>query len=331
LEDTIRAAGCPTVINCADDYYNDNVFDACLLAGVNHIDMGGDLVGTRRRMARSAQFKRNGLTVITGCGSVPGIGGVMLRYLSRLFSRLTRVESGFAWDSNKTDFVPPFFLFVVMYELSERAQVLRNGRLTSLPSMSLKRTRAFSGVGRQTVYAVPHPEVWTYKKHFPTIRDATFWAGFPRHSLEVIKALIEVGLNRNKPIATVIDSGDALIHPCDFITAICKEIKFPDGYEESENLWTEVWGRSNGHVAHHKMECIVPPIKGYERFGCNVDTAFPACELAMLVHHRTITERGVFCTESNCIPNALFLERMKQCGFSFRVDGQPCNEFGPHG
>jgi saccharopine dehydrogenase-like NADP-dependent oxidoreductase len=323
IADTIRSANGAVVLDCADDYYADNVFDACLLTSAHHIDFGGDLSGTRRRVARGAQFRAAGLTAVMGCGSVPGIGGAMLGFLSRRCAKITRAESGFAWNSNQHDFVPPFFLFVVMYELSEPAQVLRHGQLRSLPSMSLSRTRKFEGVGRQTVYAVPHPEVWTYKHYYPTIREATFWAGFPKHSLEVIKALIAVGLHRNKPIATVIDTGDVLIHPCDFITAICKEIKFPDSYEESENLWTEVWGRNDGKALHHKMECLVPPIKGYKRYGCNVDTAFPGCVIAEMVRDGEIQTRGVFCTESDALPVDRFLQRMVELGFRFQLDGFP--------
>ena len=327
IESVIRAGGCPTVINCADDFYNDNVFDACLLTGVNHVDMGSELNATRRRQRRHKQFKRAGLTAIQGCGSVPGIGGVMLRHLSRRFSRMVRVESGFAWDSNQKTFVSPFFLFVVLYEMSEPAYVLENGQLRKVAPKSIKRTRNFAGVGKQTVYAAPHPEVFTYKHYFPEIQSCTFFAGFPEHTMKVIDALNAVGLNYNKPVWCVGESGEFAIHPSDFLSVICKMQRFPDGYEETENLWTEVWGRANGKRVHHKMECLVPPIDGYAKYGCNIDTAFPGCVLAEMVKDGQITEHGVFATESNCIPTALFLERMVDLGFSFRIDNQPCLNF----
>lgn len=121
------------VLNCANDFYNDNVTAACLSTKVHCVDLGSDIAGTRRRLNRHKEFKAAGLTYIMGCGSVPGIGSVMLRRLAESFHRLETAEAGFAWDSNMPDFVPPFFLYVVLLELSRPADMMKDGKLTTVP------------------------------------------------------------------------------------------------------------------------------------------------------------------------------------------------------
>jgi saccharopine dehydrogenase-like NADP-dependent oxidoreductase len=322
IADTISAAGPgAVVINCADDFYNDNVFDACLLRHAHHIDFGCSLKDTRKRLRRNNEFNKAGLTAIIGCGSVPGIGGLMMQwlYFSEFLHDVERVETGFAWDSNRADFVPPFFLFVVMYELSQSPEIMVNGRIKRIKPLSDSFERDFPLVGKQRVYAIPHPEPWTHHHYFG-VKNVKFYAGFPKHSLDVILALIKVGLNRNKVIDMVSDSGYVEIHPCDFITAVCKQIKFPRCYKESEVLWVETWGKNDS--PHYLMECLVPPIKGYEQYGCNVDTAFPGCEIAIAVRNRGITVPGVYTTESVSVPHQIILAKMQELGFQFRLNGK---------
>jgi len=318
------------VINCANDFCNDAVTDACLHAKAHCVDLGSDIAGTMRRLARHEQFKAAGLTYIMGCGSVPGIGSVMLRYLSDRFRVMDSAEAGFAWDSNRHDFVPPFFLFVVLLELSRPTELLRGGEIVYEPPMSREWKHVFPMIGRQILYAVPHSEVATFHHYYASkgLKDMTFWAGFPEHSREVINALIRAGLNSDKPISVVTAEGVAHVTPCDFLTAAAKRIPTPAGYTESEVLWATIGGeRHDGEECAMRMECHVPPLPGWERFGCNVDTAFPACVIAQMIDEQEITERGVFCPEG-VVPAERFLARMERHGVSFRVDGLP-TKFSP--
>jgi saccharopine dehydrogenase-like NADP-dependent oxidoreductase len=318
---TIEAAGrSAVVINAADDGYNDNVFDACLAAGANHIDFGSTLDYTRRRIGRDSEFKRRGVTAITGCGSVPGVGGVMLRLLSEEMDTVDRIEAGFAWDSNQKTFVPPFFLYSVVKELSDTPLSMKNRRIVKGVPLRDRVTLDFPIIGRQTVYAVRHSEVWTFHHYFKHmgVRDVKFYAGFPKHSVDVIRSLVAVGLDRSEPMEVVSDAGKISIDCCDFLTALGKQTKFPAGYQEAETLWVTITGNRRGKRATRTMECVVPPIRPYKQYGCNIDTAFPGCELAIMLKRGHITAAGVFACESPHVPHLELLRRLQSLGFYYR-------------
>lgn len=322
IENTIRRFNPDVVINCADDYYNDKVFDACLKMRVPHVDLGSDIAGTARRMDRFAEFEKAGIIAIMGCGSTPGIGSVMLRHIAEKFEIMREAEAGFVWDSNMKDFVPPFFLFVVTLELSQPVTIMQDGKIVHLPPKSEPRIQKFPLLNDQQVYLVPHSEPYTFHRYFQHkgLNNVKFFAGFPHHSRDVVDSLIKLGFQYNKPIDVLTDDGLSHVHPCDFLTVMAKKIDTPEGYEESEVLWVKVTGVENGAktISEIEMRCIVPPIKGWESYGCNVDTAFPACIIAEMVRDGNIKDKGVFCPEG-VVPCEPFFKRIMAEGMKFET------------
>ena len=314
------------VLNCANDFYNENVCDALLSERVSCVDFGTDIARTQSRLGRFNDFKKAGLTLIMGCGSVPGIGSVMMRHLSGMFERMDSAEAGFAWNSNEPDFVPPFFLYVVTLELSQPVAVMSGGKMQLLPPLHSRRTQEFPMIGEQVVYMVSHSEVFSFHHYFEHLglKNVRFFAGFPAHSRSVIDALIKLRLNQEEPLTVATETGRVSITPCDFLTAAAKKIETPAGYEESEVLWASVEGVRRGDTEPqiYQMTCLVPPLKGWERFGCNVDTAFPGCIISEMILRGEIADRGVFCPEG-IVPTRPFFSKMRGCGFRFLLNGQP--------
>jgi saccharopine dehydrogenase-like NADP-dependent oxidoreductase len=60
------------------------------------------------------------------------------------------------------------------------------------------------------------------------------------------------------------------------------------------------------------MECFVPPLKGWEKSGCNIDTGFPASILAQMIKKGVITEKGCFSPEIGIPPATFFSELRKK-------------------
>lgn len=324
LDQLVKKTMPRVIINAADDFYNDTVFDICLANRVNHIDFGSDIAGTMRRLKRHDEFRNAGIIAVMSCGSVPGIGSVMTKFLieSHGLHEIDRIESGFAWASNMVDFVPPFFLFIVLLELSLPADIIEHHTIRQIPPLSVSDVRNFPLVGEQKIYAVSHSEIGSYQYYFNP-RHMIFWAGFPAHSMNVIQALISAGLNRNTPIRVIADSGAVDIHPCDFLTAIAKTIKTPEGYEEKEFLWSKVDGYTlTGEKRSLSMGCLVPPLRGWEKYGCNVDTAFPGVAIAKMIYSGQIYTPGVYCPEA-IVPCEQFFNQMTTYGFSFTTENVP--------
>ena len=102
---TIRNSGSNIVINCVEGDWNDKVLEMCLEAGVHSIDLGSDVPLTQKQFALDSALKKKNLIHITGCGSVPGIGNVMLRYIDSDFDKVDYEEGITKGMSNFEEFM----------------------------------------------------------------------------------------------------------------------------------------------------------------------------------------------------------------------------------
>src|SRR3989344_9384685 len=128
----IQKSGAQVVINCAEGDWNLNVLKACLNAGVHSIDLGSEIWMTKLQFALHNELEKKGLIHITGCGSVPGIGNVMLRYAAEKFDKIDEIEVGFAWDSNIKEFVVPFSIQSIIEEFVDPAPLVLNHKFVSV-------------------------------------------------------------------------------------------------------------------------------------------------------------------------------------------------------
>ena len=193
---------CDTVINCADMYWNVNVNKACISAKMHCIDLGSWIELTRQQLKMDKNFKEINRTAITGCGYVPGIGSVMLRYAAEKFDKLDTVEVGFAWDSNMKEFVVPFSMKSILEEFTYNPKLVENGKWVKRQPLEIVRERNYRGIGQQKCFLVQHPELFTFYHYFKNkgLKTVKFFGGYPEHSLEKIYSLIAMGFHGDKPL-----------------------------------------------------------------------------------------------------------------------------------
>ncbi len=315
------------VVNCAEGDWNIDVFKICIEAKRHVIDLGSDIPMTKAQLALGKDFKDNNLVAITGCGSTPGINKVMMKYASQFFSEIDTIELGFAWDSNVKKFVVPFSIESIVEELTESALVLENGKWIEKAPMDTEVVREFREIGSQKCYLVRHPETYTffsdYKRYQP--KNIHFYAGFPDHSLEVLRRLIELGLG-DKELLTF---EKAEIRPVDALSRILTRLRKPDQYAEKENLWVEVSGKDqSGNIVITRMECIVNTLPGWSDAGCNIDTGFPASIIAQMIRDGRIAARGS-CAPDHAVPAGEFFNELKKRGLVVHKDSVPLNDSAP--
>ncbi|HWQ99376.1 MAG TPA: saccharopine dehydrogenase C-terminal domain-containing protein [Candidatus Methylomirabilis sp.] len=305
----IQHAGADVVINCAEGDWNINVYRACIDVQVNVIDLGSRTDMTREQIKMHMQFKRIRKTAITGCGSVPGIGSVMLKHAAGKLDSIETIEAGFAWDSNQKLFVVPFSMESILEEFTLPAPVIENRRWRKKHPQENATVRYLRSVGNQRIFLADHPEVFTFYHYFKPwgVKNVRFWAGFPDHSVRVIETLIDLGFSDSRPAH--IDGID--ITGPHYLGQFLKRLRHPRGYIEWENLWVEVTGRKSRKKVKILMECIVPPIKGWEQAGCNVDTGFPASLIAQMIKYGEIVKRGSYAPEA-VVPVKPFFKRLKK-------------------
>ena len=155
-------------------------------------------------------------------------------------------------------------------------------------------------------FYVRHPETHTFYHYYKNkgVKNVRFYAGFPKHSFDRIKTLIELGLGSKEPV----NYKGKMIRPVDFLTQVLKRIKVPEGYKETENLWVHIFGKKDGKKKEIKMECVINTLKGWEEDYTNIDTGMPISIIAQMIKKGIIKEKGVFSPEGVVPPEPFFKE-----------------------
>jgi saccharopine dehydrogenase (NAD+, L-lysine-forming) len=306
----IKKSCSKVVINCAEGDWNINLLQDCIKAGVHSIDLGSDIPMTRQQLGLHKILKEKNLIHITGCGSVPGIGNVMLRHADEKFDKIDTIEVGFAWDSNMKVFAVPFSIESITEEFVMDAPYLHNHKTVRIKPLDSLVNCYHRVIGHQKEMKVGHhPETYTFHKFAEKkgIKNLEFYAGFPEHSFNAIMTLINLGLSSKKPI----NFHGSEIRPIDFLTDVLKKLGYPKGYTETENLWVFIEGKSKGKTKKILMECIVPPLKGWEWAGCNIDTGMPASIMAQMILKKVITKPGSYAPEF-IMPTKEFFKELRK-------------------
>jgi len=328
--EVIKKSGAGVVINCAESDWNLNVYKACLKSKVHILDLDSDIPTTKIQLTMDADFRRRGLTAITGCGSAPGIVNIMLRYGSQFFNTIETINAGFTWDSNIKKFVTPFCLPSVFWEFTQPAPFLEDGRWLEKNPLETMVAMEFRLVGKQKCFLVEHAESITFYHYFKNrgLKNIRFFASFPDHTIKIMSALIEAGLASTDYLTVdIIDGKKINVCPVDVVATTAEGIVYPDGYTESENLWVEIWGKNGGgKIKRILMECLVPPLPGWEEAGCNIDTGFPAAIIAQMIKDGRISKRGSFSPEAErLVPDKEFFQELWQRGLLVYQNGKLIN------
>lgn len=321
----LKDSKCDIVINCSDMYWNVNVLKACIEAKMHCVDLGSWIELTQKQLRMDKNFKEINRTAITGCGSVPGIGNVMLKYASQKFDSLESVDVGFSWDSNMQKFVTPFSMKSILEELTYAPKFVENGKWVRREPLSISKEKNWRGIGKQKCFLVQHPELFTFHHYFKNkgLKTIRFFGGYPDHSFQNIQSLITMGFHSDKPLRIE----GVKIAPFDLITPVLKRLNCPPGYKEQENLWVELVGIKDGKRKTILMECIVPPVKGWEDSGCNIDTGFPAVIIAKMIKDKVINTPGSFAPEV-IVPQEEFFKEIRKRNFIVYEDGKAINNNG---
>ena len=311
------------VVNCVEGDWNLHVLKACIKAGVNSIDLGSDIPMTREQLKLEHDLKKSKLIHITGCGSVPGIGNVMLRYAAEKFDKIDAIDVGFAWDSNMKVFVVPFSIQSITEEFVTPADMIIHKKKIKIPPMNTLVECIHKAIEKEPQFNVGHhPETFTFYEYTKNkgIKNVRFFAGFPKHSFNTINNIIGLGFAEKEPINF---QGNKII-PVNFLTEVLKKLKTPNGYKETENLWVDIYGKKDGKKKNIRMECIVSTLKGWEDAGCNIDTGIPASIMAQMLTKKIIKEAGSYSPEQ-IVPTKPFFQEIKKRKMAVYENGKRIN------
>jgi lysine 6-dehydrogenase len=184
-------AGADVLMNCTSFALFDHVFGLALEARVDYADLISEPTADQHRDARST-----GITAISGLGATPGLSNVLVRHAADALDELHEVE--IAWISMRTVAPTPGLLDTILWELSENCSArryYRDGRHHDAGFLEGPAAVNFAPpVGCQTVYYVPHTEVTTLPRNFPTLRECAVRGSWRDDLMQDMRVLERYGL-----------------------------------------------------------------------------------------------------------------------------------------
>ncbi len=300
----LKQADPHTVVNCAEGNFDLDIQKLCLKYESNYLDLGSDVPMTKKQFSLHKSFERKKLCAITGCGSVPGIGNIMMAHATQKMDAVDHVEAGFAWKSNMNVFVAPFSIVSVIEEFTENPIMVEHGKYRNFRARSGMHVRTFRWIGRQRVFLARHAEPYTFYEYLKNkqIKTVKFYAGFPELTYHQILNYINTGLGSLVP-------NKKGIAPAELLADALRTQLPPEKYKETENLWFTAAGEKNGRHKIIEMTCYAQTLKGWEEHGCNIDTGIPCSIIAQMLREKNITAIGSRSPEF-FVPTKLFFKKI---------------------
>lgn len=228
----VRLTGATHVLNAVDPRFVMPIFDACLQAGANYLDMAmslstphperphekpgiklGDL-----QFAKAREWEDRGRLALLGMGVEPGLSDVFARYAAdHLFSSIeelgTRDGANLAYHrpDGSEGFAPGFSMWTIIEEClnpplvweKARAQAaggdLEAGFFTLAPFSEPEVFDFPEGIGPVECVHVEHEEV-TLMPRWLDAERVTFKYGLGEEMISILKALNTLGLDSTTPI-----------------------------------------------------------------------------------------------------------------------------------
>jgi saccharopine dehydrogenase-like NADP-dependent oxidoreductase len=206
------------VLNAVDPRFVMPIFDACLEAGADYMDMAmslskphperpHELPGVKlgdEQFAKAGTWETAGRLALVGMGVEPGLSDVFARYAEdHLFGEIDEagVRDGANLVVDGYDFAPGFSIWTTIEECLNPPVVWETGRgWFTLPPFSGPEVFDFpEGIGPVECVHVEHEEVLLIPR-WTKARRVTFKYGLGDEFIEVLRVLRKLGLDRTDPV-----------------------------------------------------------------------------------------------------------------------------------
>jgi saccharopine dehydrogenase (NAD+, L-lysine-forming) len=230
----IRERRITHVLNAVDPRFVMPIFEACLEAGVDYLDMAMSLSKPHpdrpheqpglklgdEQFAKAEAWQNAGRLALVGMGVEPGLSDVFARYAQdELFSEIDEcgVRDGANLVVDGYDFAPSFSIWTTIEECLNPPVVWERGRdwFTTAPFSEPETFEFPEGIGPVECVNVEHEEVLLIPR-WVNARRVTFKYGLGDEFIDVLKTLHKLGLDRTSKVRV----GAVEVAPRDVVAAV---------------------------------------------------------------------------------------------------------------
>jgi saccharopine dehydrogenase (NAD+, L-lysine-forming) len=321
IKNAIR--GSDVVLNVCGPFYKLGpiVLKAVIEERINYVDVCDDYDATRLLLKMNENAKQQGISVLTGMGSSPGISNLLVKFCAdQMLDEVDSIDILHAHGGEPSEGAA-----VVAHRIHSMISPIPmylNGEFTTVDyfgedGKALEIDVDFHCVGKYKCYPYPHPETITLPNYIDCKRVTNLGCVIPVEYYDLIRDIARLGIVGDGPITV---NGQQVI-PLDFSIAyilnsrerILREIKFG---EQRGCLKIVVKGILDGKP--HQFDFSLASVGQSMGEG----TGIPAAIGASLMQSGKITEKGVLPPEGCVNPWEFLMAVREQLAVSGSVSGE---------
>lgn len=306
--------GADACINSVQYYFNLQVMQGCLRAGVPYLDLGGLFHTTRKQLELGDEFAAAGVTAVLGLGSCPGVANVQAGYLAAQMDRVesVRIFNGSTIDEGES-LSWAYSVETILDEISQDAIVFRDGEFLAVPPLSEEEHYLFpEPIGYAKTHLSLHSEVATIPLSLADkgIQECTFkitFFGYSEAALRKMQFLAELGFARREKI----EVDGVRVSPRAVLVAVLKEspaAQIPPRNLGFKDIATEAQGEIAGKSVKLRLDTSAWPHERWGISGGKLLVASPPAIVARWLADRSLNQPRVWAPEQSVDPERFFSE-----------------------
>lgn len=297
--------GHASTLSAVNYWLNERLARAAIAAGTNFCDLGGNNDVVDAELALDGEARAAGVNIIPDCGLAPGMVAVLAAHGAEQFRQLDsiRIRVGGLPQTPKPplDYQLVFSVEGLINEYVEDARVIREGKITTVPSMTELETlhfpepfttmEAFQTSGGTSTL----PETYlgrVQELDYKTIR-------YPGHCAK-FKTMIDLGLCSSQPV----DIDGISVRPRRVLGELLVK-NLP--HDEPDVVLVRVEFAGEGRRLRYDIIDRHDPQTGLSAMMRT--TAFPASIVALMMARNQTSSKGALPQE-RCIPPQLFMDEL---------------------
>jgi lysine 6-dehydrogenase len=312
--------GHDSVISCVNYWYDVSLSKAAIATKVNFCDLGGNNYIVDDQLALDAEAKAAGINIIPDCGLAPGMVSLLAMHGAAKFDRVDEIRIRVGGLPQEPE--PPlnyqlvFSVEGLINEYVEAARVIRDGKITTVESMTELENLSFDGFPPLEAFQTSGGTSTLPDTFLGKIRELDYKTIRYAGHCEKFKTMIDLGLCSSDEIAVdsqqvkprrlfgellqkhlPADGPDYVLIRLDFTGTACRSPRVSKGVSEPQS--------GKEHLRYDIVD------KFDEKTGLSAmmrTTAFPASIIAQMMARGDVLHRGATPQEKTIDPEKFVAE-----------------------
>ena len=303
--------GHDSVISCVNYWYNLSLSKAAIETGANLCDLGGNNYVVDEQLALDDKAKAAGINIIPDCGLAPGMVSILAAHAAARFDTVDEIHirvGGLPQNPQPPlDYQLVFSVEGLINEYVEVARVIRNGEITTVPSMTELEELSFDEIGRPLEAFQTSGGTSTLPDTFlGKVRELDYKTIRYAGHCEKFKTMIDLGLCSSEEIVADFQN----VKPRKVFGELLQRNLPADG-PDYVLVRLDVVGNRDGETRKLRYDIVDMQDEATGLSAMMRTTAFPASIIAQMMARGDVLERGATPQEKAIAPEP-FVEELRR-------------------